>query len=188
MYAEANAFGGSSPGAVAPGNVVEALRMAETAMDYLNSSAAGLDGTACGEALTALSRIQAKFAAAHAALLRRFDASNAHDADGCAISSAWLAANAGLSGKDAKAAVRQMRQLEERPRLADALTAGAITQSWAAAIVGWTRKLPAAMRDRLRELDPGAHPPRGHPAGQALRLARRLRPAGIRLGRPPHRP
>jgi hypothetical protein len=152
MFVEANAFGGDALGAVAPGNVAEALRMADAAMDYLNSSAADLDGTACGEALTALSGIQAKFAAAHAALLRRFDASNAHDADGCASSSAWLAANAGLSGKDAKAAVRQMRQLGERPRLADALTSGAITQSWAAAIAGWTRKLPTVMRDETDKI------------------------------------
>lgn len=152
MFVEANAFGGDSPGAVAPGNIAEALRMADAAMDYLNSSAAGLDGTACGEALAALSRIEAKFTAAHAALLHRFDASNAHDADGCASSSAWLAANAGLSGKDAKAAVRQMRQLGERPRLANALTSGAITQSWAAAIAGWTRKLPAAMRDETDKI------------------------------------
>src|ERR1700752_37027 len=113
MFVEANAFGGHSPEAVAPGNVAEALRMADAAMDYLNSSVGDLNGTACGEALAALSRIQAKVAAAH-------------DADGCASSSAWLAANAGLSGKDAKAAVRRMRQLGERPRLADALTSGAI--------------------------------------------------------------
>src|SRR6185437_1956594 len=102
MFVEANAFGGDSLGTVTPGNVAEALRLADAAIDYLNSSAADLDGTACGEALAALSRIQAKFAAAHAALLHRFDTSNAHDADGCASSSAWLAAKAGLSGKDAR--------------------------------------------------------------------------------------
>jgi hypothetical protein len=151
VYTERDAFGGGNPGGtqrgdVVPGNFAEALRMADAAMDYLNSSAADLNGAACGELLTAMGRIQAKFAAAHAAVLRRFDTADGHDADGCASSSAWLAANAGLSKKDARAAVRQMRQLAERPRLADALATGAITQSWAAAIADWTRKLPASMR------------------------------------------
>jgi uncharacterized protein DUF222 len=45
-----------------------------------------------------------------------------------------------------------MCQLGERPRLADALASGAITQSWAAAIAGWTRKLPAAMRDETDKI------------------------------------
>ena len=153
MYAEKDAFGGVGPrDDVKPRNVAEALRMADAVMDYLNSSAADLPGGACGDALTAMGRIQAKFTAAHAALLRRFDAANAHDTDGCASSSAWLAAKAGLSKKDAKAAVRQMRQLGERPQLADALATGAITQSWAAAIADWTRKLPAAMREQTDQI------------------------------------
>jgi hypothetical protein len=89
MYAEGNAFGGVDPeGDVAPRSVAEALRMADAAMDYLNASAAVMNGAACGEVLTAMGRIQAKSAAAHAALLRRFDAADAHDADGCASSSA----------------------------------------------------------------------------------------------------
>ena len=165
MYAENDAFGGFDRGIgqasvkrgdVVPRSVADALRMADAAMDYLNSSAAELNGAACGEALTAMGRIQAKFAAAHAALLRRFDTADAHDADGCANSSAWLAARAGLSKSDARAAVRQMRQLGERPHLRDALTAGAITQSWAAAIADWTRKLPAALRDETDKIILGA--------------------------------
>ena len=40
-----------------------------------------------------------------------------------------------------------MRRLAERKHLGEALAAGAITGSWAAAIADWTRKLPADMRD-----------------------------------------
>jgi hypothetical protein len=165
MYAEKDAFGGFDRdigqdgvlrGDVTPRSVAEALRMADAVMDYLNSSAAELDGAVCGEVLTAMGRMQAKFAAAHAALLRRFDAADAHDADGCASSSAWLAAKAGLSKSDARAAVRQMRQLGERAHLTEALAAGAITQSWAAAIADWTRKLPAALRDETDKIILGA--------------------------------
>ena len=129
------------------GSAPEALAVAGAAMDYLNAAVAGLDGTACGETLVALGEIQAKLTAAHAAFLRRFDAANAHDADGYGSSSSWLAAKARMPGKAARAAVRQMRQLGERPLLGAALAAGDITASLAFTIAGWTRKLPAQARE-----------------------------------------
>ena len=99
-----------------PGSVAEALRMAHAGLDYLNSpAAADLPAAACGQALAALGEVQAKATAAHAALLRRFDALDGHDADGYGTSSAWLAAMSKMTGPDAKAAVRQMRQLTGRP-------------------------------------------------------------------------
>jgi hypothetical protein len=84
--------------------------------------------------------------------VRQFDAADAHDADGYGSSSAWLAAKAKMSKRDARAAVRQMRQLGERPRLADALAAGAISQSWAASIADWTRKLPPDLRSETDKI------------------------------------
>ena len=129
-------------------SVPQALAMADAALDYLNSAAAAdPDGAACGDTLIALGEIQAKLTAAHAAFLRRFDAVDAHDGDGYGSTSAWLAAKGQLTGKDARAAVREMRRLGERPRLDAALTAGDITRSWALAIADWTRKLPTEMRD-----------------------------------------
>jgi hypothetical protein len=131
-----------------PGSVADALRMGDAFARYLNSpAAAGLDGAACGEILIALGGIQAKLAAAYADFLRRFDAADAHNADGYGSSSAWLAAKAQLTKRDARAAVRQMRQFGERKHLAEALATGGITDSWAAAIADWTKKLPADMRD-----------------------------------------
>jgi hypothetical protein len=126
----------------------DALRMAGAALDYLNSdSVADLDGAACGDLLIALGEVQAKLTAAHAGFLRRFDATNAHNADGYGSSSAWLAAKAGMSKKGARASVRQMRQLGGRPLLGTALAVGDITDSLAFTIADWTRKLPAEMRD-----------------------------------------
>jgi hypothetical protein len=117
-------------------------------MDFLNSAAVlDLPGAACGPVLIALGRIGAKQAAARAEFLRRFDAADAHDADGYRSSSAWLAACGQLTKKDARAAVREMRRHAQRPRLRAALRAGAITQSWADEIAAWTRKLPAGLRD-----------------------------------------
>ena len=96
----------------APRNVPEALQLADACLGFLNSAAsADLDGGECGEVLMALGVIQAKLTAAHASFLRRFDAADAHDADGYGCSSAWLAAKGKMSKRDARSAVRRMRQL-----------------------------------------------------------------------------
>src|ERR1700678_332837 len=98
---------GSGPGF---GSAAEALRAGIAFADYLNSpGAAELEPAALGEALVSLGEIQSKLAVAHAELLFRFDAQDAHDADGYASSSAWLAAMTKLSKRDAKAAVKRMR-------------------------------------------------------------------------------
>jgi hypothetical protein len=134
-------------GGTVPGSVAEALRMAHESMDYLNSSAAAdLPAAACGEALITLGVLRAKFTAAHAAFLRRFDALDGHDPDGYGTSAAWLAAMTKLAKKDAKAAVGQMRRLGGRRLLEEALARGEISESWAAEILDRTRKLPAQMR------------------------------------------
>jgi hypothetical protein len=136
-------------GSVGFGSVAEALRLGDAVAEYLNSPAAAeLDGTACGEALIAVGRIQSRLAAAQAGLLRRFDAASAHDADGYATSAAWLAGQTQLNRKDAKATVRQMRLLGKHPLLDDATGTGAISWSWAREIAGWTGRLPAG---ELRE-------------------------------------
>jgi hypothetical protein len=111
-----------------------------------------MDPFALGEVLTALGDLQGKLAAAHATFLRRFDAANAHDADGYGSSSAWLAAKGRMTKRDARAAVRQMRQFSQRPGLHDALATGDLSQSWADAIARWTAKLPAGMRDEADKI------------------------------------
>ncbi len=131
----------------APASVSAALRMAGIGLEYLNSFATDeLEVAALGEILTALGDLQDRLAAAHATFLRRFDAADAHDADGYASSSAWLAAKGRMTKRDARAAVRQMRQFSERPGLHGAVAAGDISRSWADAVARWTRKLPEGMR------------------------------------------
>jgi Domain of unknown function (DUF222) len=129
------------------GSVAEALRMANAVMDYLNGPEAGeLDPAACGTVLRSLGEVQAKFTAAHAAVLARFDAADAHDCDGYGTSAAWLMAMADMTRPDAKAKMREMRLLRDHPALAGALAAGDISKSWALAIAGWTKKLPVELR------------------------------------------
>lgn len=130
------------------GSPDDTLRVIEAAWHHFHSllEAGAVAGATSGGLLIQLERIGAQQTAAQAGVLRRFDAADAHDADGYGSSSAWLTAKAGLPKKAAKAAVRQMRQLTERPVLDEALTAGDVTGSLAFTIAGWTRKLPADMR------------------------------------------
>ena len=131
-----------------PGSVAEALRITGAGLAYLNSAAGDeLDPAALGEVLTTLGELQDRLAAAHAMFLRRFDAAHGHDADGYGSSSAWLAARCRMTRRDARAAVRQMRQFSERPELHDAVATGDISKSWADAIARWTRKLPVELRE-----------------------------------------
>src|SRR5215469_2477233 len=140
-----SADAGTAP--AAPQSVADALAMARAAAGYLTTpDAAALDGIACGEVLVALGEIQGRLAAAHSEFLRRFDAANGHDADGYGTSAAWLAAKTRIARKDARAAVRDMRRFNHRPVLRDAVAAGEISSSWAAAIQDWTRDLPAELR------------------------------------------
>ena len=99
-----------------------------------------------------IGEIQSKLAVAYAEFLYRFDAHDAHDADGYASSSAWLAAMTKLSKRDAKAAVRRMRVIAEHPLLARGVVEGEISDSWAREIVGWLRKLPEELRGGTEEI------------------------------------
>ena len=110
--------GGRMSAGSAPGSVAEAMRTVIACLDYLIPAAPELPAAACGEALITLGEVQSKLAAAHAVLLRRFDALNGHDADGYGSSSAWLAAMASMSRKDAKAAV-QVGMLAKQAHLPD---------------------------------------------------------------------
>ena len=187
--------GGQACSVDVPGSVAEALRMARSAADYLNSpEAAGLDGTACGEALVALGEIQAKLAAAHTEFLRRFDAADAHDADGYGTSSAWLAAKTRISRKDAQG--RGPGHAPPQPAAAAAPPSPPATcpSPGPPPSKNGRRKLPEAMREETDKILLQADRCRGVDqddlatiAGLAIERWRRTRPDGRRR-RPLQRP
>ena len=138
------------------GSVAEALRMANATMDYLNSpEAADLDPAACGTVLRSLAEVQAKFTAAHASVLARFDAADAHDSDGYGNSAAWLMAMTDMTRGDARAEVRRMRLLRGHPEMAAALAAADISKSQALAIAELDQEAPRGAA-RGDDHDPGA--------------------------------
>ena len=123
-------------------SVADALRIGRDLGAYLNSAAAdGLDGPGRAEALGQLGAIASLLGAAANGLLRRFDAAGDHDGGGHATTAKWLEARTRLGGRDAKAAVRQMRLLARHPALDAATASGAITISWAREIAAWTGRI-----------------------------------------------
>ena len=145
--------GQDQQGRGAPASVAEALRAAHQGLDYLNSPAGGeLEAAAVGEVLRSLGELRAKFAAAHAGLLRRFDAADAHDSDGYGSSAAWLAAMTKMSRKAARGAVRQARRQGEHRQLEEAMARGELSESWFAEVEELTRKLPAGLRGQTDKI------------------------------------
>jgi hypothetical protein len=128
-------------------SVADAVSMMNAGLDYLNGPGAmELDAAACGAVLRSLGEIEAKFTAAHAAVLARFDAADAHDSDGYGTSAAWLMAMADMTRPDARRKVQRMRLLRGHPDMAAALADADISKSQALAMAKWTEKLPAQLR------------------------------------------
>ena len=126
--------------------------------------AADLDPAACGPVLRSLAEVQAKFTAAHAAVLARFDAADAHDADGYGNSAAWLMAMTDMTRPDARAKVWRMRLLRDHPAMAGALARRGYLQVAGAGDRQVDEEAPgrAARRD---DQDPGAGRDRGRVPG-----------------------
>ena len=164
--------------------VADALRMMNAGLDYLNGPGADeLDAAACGSVLRSLGEIEAKFTAAHAAVLARFDAADAHDSDGYGNSAAWLMAMTDMTRPDAKTEVRRMRLLRDHPAMAGALAAKDISKSWALAIADWTKKLPAELRAETIKILVEAARPRAPPR-MTCGSSRRSREQKWRASRP----
>jgi hypothetical protein len=122
-------------------------------LDYLNGpGVASLAAAELGGALESVGTLSAKFAAARAAILARFDAGRAHDFDGYGSSAAWLTATSRMTRKAAGAQVRQMRVLKRHPVFAEALARGELSESWLKEMADWTSKLPVQLREGIDKL------------------------------------
>src|SRR5512146_29263 len=125
----------------------DALRLLGATLDCLGGAGgAMLQAAELGDALAELTRLSSRFAAVRAQILARFDASKGYRADGYGSSAAWLAARGRETRRAAGAEVRRMRQHKKHPVIAAAQARGAISDSWAAELSEWTRKLPPDWR------------------------------------------
>jgi hypothetical protein len=155
-------------------NAAEAADMLDASLDHLAATDwASLGTQAHGEMLARLQRAQAKLTVVNAAVLSAFTAQSGYEPDGHKSARAWLINRNGMSTGAAGAAVGWDRRLRRHRGIANAMTAGAITDSWAKEIAQWTDKLPAAKRDEADAilLDAAAQ---GLPLDDLRLLARKI--------------
>lgn len=125
----------------------EALAAVRAGLDYLNGmDAAGLPDSVQAECLRELARAESAHTAAQARVLGAFTAGAGYEADGQGSARTWLRWQTQITGGAADGAIGWMRRLAAHPALAQALTAGSVSPSYARAIAGWTDQLPQAHR------------------------------------------
>ena len=110
----------------------DAVGMLDASLDHLAAvDWASLGTQAHGEMLAGLQRAQAKLTAVNAAVLSAFTAQSGYEPDGHRSARAWLVNRAGMAKGAAGAAVGWDRRLRRHGKIAAAMAAGAITDSWA---------------------------------------------------------
>jgi hypothetical protein len=130
------------------GSTAGAADTLDASLDHLAATDwASLGTQAHGEMLARLQRAQAKLTAVNAAVLSAFTAQSGYEPDGHKSARAWLINKTGISKGAAGAAVGWDRRLRRHHSIANAMTAGDISDSWAKEIAQWTDKLPAEKRD-----------------------------------------
>jgi hypothetical protein len=126
----------------------DAAGMLDASLDHLaGTDWASLGTAAHGEMLARLQRAQAKLTAVNAAVLAAFTAQSGYEPDGHKSARAWLIGKTGISKGAAGSAVGWQKRLGRHQRIAETMTAGDISESWAKEIAAWTDKLPADKRD-----------------------------------------
>ena len=145
------------PQAVTPASMADAMAQLDAAMDYLTSADwTSLPSAAQAEALSGFVRAEARQTAARTAALAAFDAGNGYRLDGHAGPRPWLAHITRVTKPAAADAVRWLRLLGRHPRIAAALSGGAISASYGKEFATWNDRLPAEDRDGADEILIGA--------------------------------
>ena len=140
--------------APAPASADEALAMLRAGMSYL----AAADPTALAaqtqaDCLQALEQPDAVETAARAWILGAFTAGQGYAADADYSSSAWLIHRTRVTPGAARGHVGWSRRVQAHPQVAAALAeGGAVTESMARTMCGWTDKLPRECRAAADEI------------------------------------
>ncbi|HLI36074.1 MAG TPA: DUF222 domain-containing protein [Streptosporangiaceae bacterium] len=131
-----------------PANAGEALSMLNAAFDLLSATDwAAMGCRVQGEVLAGLCGVQAKLTAVHAQVLTAFSAAGGYEPDGHGSARQWLIGRTGISKSAALGAVGWQKRLARHGRIAQAMAAGTVSESWAKQIGAWTDPLPADKRD-----------------------------------------
>jgi Domain of unknown function (DUF222) len=146
-------------------NVDEAMAMVHAGPGYLAAAdATAMTAEEQARLLRQLEQADAVGTAARAAVLGAFTAAQGYAADAAYNARAWLIHRTGITRGAATAHVAWAKRAAGHPRVAAALAAGQVSESYARAICQWTGKLPGDSRDAAEEILLAA-------AGQGLGLA-----------------
>ena len=121
--------------------------MLESAMGYLSAAdATGMAAQTQAQCLITLERLDAIETAARAAILAAFTSAQGYCADADYSPKAWLIHKTQITKGAAVAHAAWVRRAAAHPRVAQALAAGEMSESYARAICKWTDKLPQDCR------------------------------------------
>jgi hypothetical protein len=137
----------------APESAREALDMVRAGLGYLaTTDATQLDIQTQARCLRELEQNDAVSTAARASVLGAFTAGQGYAADAAHNARAWLIHHTGITRGAATGHVAWARRAAGHPRMAAALAAGQVSESYARLICQWTDKLPAESRDAAEEI------------------------------------
>jgi hypothetical protein len=113
-------------------SAADAAGMLHASLDHLAATDwASLGTQAHGEMLARLQRAQAKLTAVSAGVLAAFTAQSGYEPDGHKSARAWLINKTGVSKGAAGSSVGWQRRLARHRRIAETMTGGDISESWA---------------------------------------------------------
>ena len=143
--------------AAPPASAAEALGMLASALGYL----AAADATQMGaevqaQCLKGLEQATAVGTAARASILGAFTAGKGYCDDAAYSPRAWLIRHTKVTKGTAAGHIGWVRRARAHPRIAAAIAAGELTESWARAICGWTGELPQDSQDTADDILAGA--------------------------------
>jgi hypothetical protein len=131
-----------------PASAREALEMIRSGYGYLAAAdPTGMAAAAQASCLLALEQADAMGTAARAQILGAFTAARGYAGDGDYSAASWLIHRTRITKGAARAHRAWARRAAAHPRVAGALAAGEMSESYARTICGWTGKLPGDCRD-----------------------------------------
>src|SRR5215469_818977 len=125
----------------------EALGMLRTVMGYLSADASEMGAEAQAECLLVLEEMDAVKTATRARVLGAFTAGQGYAADADYSPRSWLIHRIRITRGAAAGHLAWVRRAAGHPRVAAALAAGEISESYARKICEWDDKLPRDCRD-----------------------------------------
>ena len=138
---------------VSPGSVQEALELVHAGLAYLAAAdATQLAAEEQAHCLRELEQATSVLTAARSSMLGAFTAGQGYCADAEYSARAWLIHQTGITKGAAVGCTAWARRVQAHPRIADALAARRLSESFGRTIGAWTDKLPEDCSEAADEI------------------------------------